>query len=425
MELIQDLLKYIDDSPTSYHASENARKILLAQGFQELSKEDSWDLKEKGKYFVVNGDSALIAFRIGSLGEDLAFQLIGSHGDSPGFRIKPNAEMLVKDGYIKLNTEVYGGPIYSTWYDRPLSIAGRVIVEEEGRLVSKLLNIEKDLLIIPNLAIHMNREVNNGYKYNAQKDTLPLLAMVEEELEKDNLLLNLLAEELRVNVESILDFDLYLYPREKGCQVGLKGEFLSVSRLDNLSMAYTSLRALIDAKESNKTNFVVIHDHEEIGSSTRAGAASPFLKDTLARVASFAQGEDAYYRALAKGFMISADLTHALHPNYTEAADPTNGPILNKGPAIKVAANRSYSTDAYSSAFFKQVCKKAGVPVQSFTNRSDKRGGSTIGPISLGQLDIAMVDVGNPTLAMHSVRELVGTKDQEYIYKAFLYFFQG
>lgn len=423
MNIVKEMLDYIDASPTAYHAAENTKEILKKEGFVEIFKEDKWDLEEGGKYYLINEDAAIIAFRLGSLGEDLKFQLVGSHGDAPGFRIKPESEISVNKDYIKLNTEVYGAPIYSTWYDRPLSLAGRVILEKEGKLVPRLLNIDKDLLVIQNLSFHMNRGINDGYKYNPQKDTLPILGMINEELEEGNVLLRLIAEELGVDRESILDFDLYLYPREKAGTVGINEEFVSAARLDNLSMAYTSLRALIDAKDSSATNIVVIYDHEEIGSRSRSGAASPFLQDTIVRIAAQAEGEEAYFRALSKSFMISADLAHALHPNYQDAADPTNAPIVNKGPVIKAAANRSYSTDGYSSAKFRQICKKAGVPVQNFTNRSDKRGGSTIGAITLGLLDISMVDVGNPCLGMHSVRELVGTKDQEYIYKAFLTFF--
>lgn len=426
--LINDLMAFIDSSPTCYQATNTIIEKLAASGFTKLEKESDWKLEKNGKYFIANNDSAVIAFRIGNTSKnELKFHLIGSHSDSPTFRIKPSSEMPVKDSYIKLNTEVYGGPIFSTWFDRPLSIAGRVFLRGDNPYepILKLINIDRDLLIIPNLAIHMNREINSGYSYNAQVDTLPLLAMINEELEKENILINLLSKELGVDKDEILDFDLYLYAREKAGLVGLNNEFISAGRLDNLAMAHASLAALIDSSESESTNVVIVTDNEEVGSMTRQGADSPMIADTLMRIVLSLTGEvQDYYKALSRSFMISSDMAHALHPNHSEKSDPTVYPVLNGGPAIKIAASKSYTSDAYSISVYKELCKNAGVPVQEFTNRSDSRGGSTIGPITSKHLDIASVDIGNPTLAMHSVRELAGVDDHYFVYKSFLEFYK-
>ncbi|MDO5037735.1 MAG: M18 family aminopeptidase [Tissierellia bacterium] len=422
MSIIEELMNFLDQSPTNFHAQAQARAHLEDAGFQELKKSEAWELKEGGAYYVSNQEGALLAFRLGSLKEeDFHFRLVASHGDSPTFKIKPSSEMKDKEGYVRLNTEVYGGPILSTWFDRPLSIAGQVWVKEGEGMASHLVKFDRDLLTIPSLAIHMNREVNEGYKFNPQKDTLPLLAMGQEG--EEGFLEGLLAQELGVDQEDILDFDLFLYNRDKASRLGLRGDFISSGRLDNLSMGFLSLKALIDSPAGPGTCGVILYDHEEVGSESRVGAGGPFIRDSLERIASFAQGQAAFYRGMDRSFMISADLTHGLHPNYRDKADPTNAPVLNGGPAIKQAASKSYASDAYSASFFRLLCQEAGVPVQSFSNRSDIRGGSTIGPISLGQLDIAMVDIGNPTLAMHSARELVGAQDQEALYKVFLHFY--
>lgn len=420
----QDLMDFLGKSPTSYQLVSNLAMELEKRDFIKLSKDVPWDVKEGEKYYFSQKDGAIVAFIMGSTKvEEFSFHIIGSHGDSPGFRIKPNSEMKAGKSYVKLNTEVYGGPIYSTWYDRPLTIAGQVSFSKNGRVESENIYVDKDLLIIPNLAIHMNREVNSGYKFNPQKDTLPLLGMVEEKLETDGYLLEVLSEFCNVKKEEILDFDLFLCPREKGTFVGAKEEFISSPRLDDGSMAYLSMRALWESKPSKATKMVVVFDHEEIGSHTIAGAQGAFFRDGLERIALSVGHREAYYLGMERGYMISADLTHAFHPNYEEAADPTNRPILNKGPVIKMAANGSYSTTGKTSAIFQELCKGAEVPYQFFTNRSDKRGGSTIGPIALEKLNIDMVDVGTPCLSMHSIRELVGSDDQKSMYKVFLEFF--
>ena len=426
-ELAEDLISFIDNSPTAFHAVDLTRELLLENDFEELFLEDKWELEKGGKYFTIKNYSALVAFKIGQNElEEEGFRLVGAHTDSPGFKIKPNPEMLVNNSYLKLNTEVYGGPILSSWFDRPLSLAGKVSLEGDHPLDPDefLIDFEKPLMIIPNLAIHMNREVNSGFEYNAQKHTLPLVAMVNEEFEKENFLLNLIADELEVEIDRILDFELYLYATEKGQLIGLNEEFISVGKLDNLGMVHAGINGLIDSQGTDATNVLIAFDNEEVGSTTKQGAASPMAKNILKRISlSLGKDEEEFLRALERSFIISADQAHAIHPNFTEKADPTNQPVINAGPVIKMAANQAYTTDSTSGAIYEYICRLAKVPVQRFTNRSDARGGSTIGPISSTQLNISSVDIGNALLGMHSVRELGGVKDQYYVYQSFIEFF--
>ncbi len=426
-ELAEDLISFIDNSPTAFHAVDLTRELLLENDFEELFLEDKWELEKGGKYFTIKNYSALVAFKIGQNElEEEGFRLVGAHTDSPGFKIKPNPEMLVNNSYLKLNTEVYGGPILSSWFDRPLSLAGKVSLEGDHPLDPDefLIDFEKPLMIIPNLAIHMNREVNSGFEYNAQKHTLPLVAMVNEEFEKENFLLNLIADELEVEIDRILDFELYLYATEKGQLIGLNEEFISVGKLDNLGMVHAGINGLIDSQGTDATNVLIAFDNEEVGSTTKQGAASPMVKNILKRISlSLGKDEEEFLRALERSFIISADQAHAIHPNFTEKADPTNQPVINAGPVIKMAANQAYTTDSTSGAIYEYICRLAKVPVQRFTNRSDARGGSTIGPISSTQLNISSVDIGNALLGMHSVRELGGVKDQYYVYQSFIEFF--
>lgn len=423
----QELIDFIYESPTAFHAVESVKKILLSYGFMEVREEDSWNLKKSGKYFFVKNQSALIAFVVGTGElEEEGFRIIGAHTDSPGFRIKPNADMEVEGSYVKLNTEVYGGPIINTWLDRPLSLAGRVALKGKNPFYPevKLLNIKKPILIIPNLAIHMNRNVNSGVELNRQKDILPLLSLVNEQFEKGKYLLKTIAKELNVNEEDILDFDLFLYEFEKGKIVGLNDEFISCGRLDDLSMVCSGIKALTEVPAGKATNIMVCFDNEEVGSTTKQGADSPFLSGTLERISiSMGKSREDYYRALSKSFMISSDLGHGLHPNYGEKSDPTNRPIVNKGPIIKVSASQSYTSDSLSSAVYRNICERAGVPVQVFVNRSDERGGSTIGPISSSHINISSVDMGIAIFSMHSIRELGGVKDYIYTIQSFKEFY--
>ena len=427
-ELAKELIEFINESPTAYHGAHTVKSMLDKVGYKEVKENEKWNLTCGGKYYFMKNGSAIIAFQIGSEEiENGGFKLIGAHTDSPTFKIKPNAEMKVENKYVKLNTEVYGGPILSTWFDRPLSLAGRVAIKGENPLKPsiKLIDLKKPLLIIPNLAIHMNREVNEGYKINRQKDTLPLLSLVNETLEKGNYLVELLAKELYCEKEDILDFELYPYEYEKGCLMGLNEEFISSGRLDDLSMVHAGIKALMDAEVSQATNVMVCFDNEEVGSATKQGGDSDFLKTILERIV-LALGKDRedFLRSLSESFMISADLAHAVHPNLGEKHDPVVRPVLGKGPVIKIAASQSYTSDSDSSAVYEMICRNAGVNVQKFVNRSDMRGGSTIGPISSTHLPIRSVDMGTPILAMHSIREFGAVKDHFDCIKSFTEFFR-
>ena len=428
-KLALELLEFIDNSPTAYHASDRVKGILEGEGYLELKESEKWQIEKGGKYYVHKNQSAIIAFEIGrgELETD-GFRIIGAHTDSPGFRIKPKAEIIEIDKYIKLNTEVYGGPILNTWFDRPLSLAGRVVIKGSTLLKPeiKLINIDKPILVIPNLAIHMNRNVNEGYPINKQKDTLPILGLVNKKLEEDNYLLNLVSEKIGVPKEGILDFDLFLYEYNKGCLIGIEEELISASRLDDLWMVFAGVKALIDSRKSKATNVMICIDNEEIGSLTAQGADSSFALNILERI-SLALGKDKeeFYRGLSNSLMISADLAHGVHPNYIEKHDPTNKPLLGNGPVIKIAASGSYSTDAYSSGIFKGLCEDASIPYQTFVNRSDLRGGTTIGPILSSKLSIPVIDMGAALLGMHSIRELASVSDNYNTINLFKAFMKG
>ncbi|MBU3160596.1 M18 family aminopeptidase [Clostridium frigoris] len=428
LEFAQNLIDYIYDSPTAYHAVARAKEDLSKAGFIEIKEEEKWELKKGGKYFVTKNDSALTAFVVGKGEiEESGFKIIGAHTDSPSFRIKPSPEMVVDNIYVKLNTEVYGGPILNTWMDRPLAVAGRVTLRSKDILhpKTKLVNIRRPIMIIPNLAIHMNRNINTGIELNKQKDLLPLLSMVNENLEKNNYLISAIAKELSVDLKQIIDFDLFLYEYEKGSIIGLNNEFISSSRLDDLAMVHAGISAISRGSAVQATNVIVCFDNEEVGSSTKQGADSNMLVDILERITiSLGKNREDFFRAISKSFVISADNAHAVHPNSPEKNDPTNKPYINKGPVIKISASQSYTTDSDSDAVYELICEKAGVPIQKFVNRSDARGGSTIGPISSTHLNIRSVDMGSPTLAMHSIRELGGVIDHFYVTKSFEEFYK-
>lgn len=428
MILAQELIDYIYESPSAFHAVETMKHRLLKEDFVELFEEDRWQLEKGKKYFTIKNSSALCAFITGTGAiEEAGFKIIGAHTDSPTFRVKPSPEMTAEGNYIRLNTEMYGGPILNTWLDRPLSLAGRVTVKAESILYPKtlLINIKRPILIIPNLAIHMNRNVNAGVELNRQKDMLPLLTLINDELEKDHYLINALVKELHIAQEDILDFDLYLYEYEKGKIMGLQNEFISSARLDDLAMVHAGMEALIHTTAKESTSILICFDNEEVGSTTKQGANSPLLAHILERIClSMGRGREDYFRALAKSFMISADLAHAVHPNSGEKHDPVNRPVINKGPVIKISASQSYMTDSNTGAVYEQICKSAGIPVQKFVNRSDERGGSTIGPISTSHINIRTVDMGTPILAMHSIRELGGVIDHTYAVKSFEQFYK-
>ena len=424
----ENMLDFIYESPTQFNAVAVSAEMLEKNGFEKLNPKENWKLEVGKKYYTTKNSSALVAFKINSDEiEKEGFRIIGSHTDSPGFRIKPNAEMESCGAYLKLNTEGYGGMILSTWLDRPLAMAGRVFLRGENpfKPVEKIVNINKPVCIIPNLAIHMNRSINDGYKYNKQTDMLPLVGLINEQLEKDNYMIKLLASELDVEVEEIIDFDIFLYEYEKGCFTGANEEFISTGRLDNLSMYYSSVEALLDSDSKSGISIAVGFDNEEVGSSTKQGADSNMLLNILERICiSLGKDRQQFFEAIENSFIISSDLAHAVHPNVNGMADPTNRPVMGKGPVIKVHAGQAYTSDGYSISAYKEICRECGVEYQEFVNKSDQRGGSTIGPISSTHIDIPSVDIGAPILSMHSIRELGCSEDFYNTYKTFVKFYE-
>ena len=433
--MIKRLLSFLDASPVNFLAVKNIADTLLANGFRRVDpSQPLGEVKSGDRFFVTKNDSSVFAFRIGNKPiADAGFNMICAHCDSPTFRIKPNAEMLTEGGIVKLNTEVYGGPIMSTWFDRPLTLAGRVIVRGEDVMHPQtlLLHIKRPLLQISNLAIHFNRQVNDGVALSKQKDVLPLLGQITSQLEAGNLLMNVILEELNGNAagcefcaKDILDFDLYLADATPACTFGVHNEFISSGRLDDLSMCYAGLEALIASDTTDTTQVLALFDNEETGSQTKQGAGSPFLSFMLKRIA-LAQSntEEAYYQAVERAFMISADNAHAWHPNYPEKYDPTNHPMLGGGPVIKFNAAQKYASDAVSAAVFAGLCEKAGVPCQRFVNHSDVAGGSTLGNILASSIPLRGVDMGNAILAMHSCRETGSVADHVFCVKVFTEFY--
>lgn len=408
------LLKFIQKSPTAFQAVEEMSQRLQKEGFKELKEEKHWDLKAGGNYFVTRNHSAVIAFSIPKK-PAWKFHIMASHSDSPALKIKENPEMEVEKAYIKLNVERYGGMLLAPWFDRPLSVAGRLIVRKNGEIQEKLVAVDKDLLVIPNLAIHMNREVNDGYKYNVQKDMLPLYS----DYDGKGSFMKLMAAEADVAEEDILGHDLFLYDRTPGTVWGANEEFISAPRLDDIQCAFASLEGFLRGERKESIAVHCVLDNEEVGSTTKQGAASTFLKDTLMRInMGLGRTQEEYLMTLADSFMVSADNAHALHPNHTDKTDPVNRPVLNGGIVIKYNANQKYCTDGVSAAIFKDICDRAEVPYQTFVNRSYMAGGSTLGNISNTQVPMKTVDIGLAQLAMHSVYETTGAKDTESLAKA-------
>ena len=409
----EELLNFIEKSPSCFHVIENMKEELLNDGFVELKEQEKWKIEEGGKYFVTRNGSSIISFKV-PCKDFKGFQIISSHSDSPSFKIKENPEMNVDNHYVKLNVEKYGGMLCAPWFDRPLSVAGRVMVRCEDGIKMMLVNVDRDFVMIPNLAIHMNREINDGYKYNAQKDMLPLFgdgAAKGKFMEE-------IAKAAGVAKEEIEGMDLFLYNRQKGSIWGSENEYMSSSKLDDLQCAYGSFRGFLEGESKMAVTVHCVMDNEEVGSGTKQGAASTFLKDVLKRMnAALGRTEEEYHMALASGFMISADNAHAVHPNQSDKADPVNRPYMNEGIVIKHSANQKYTTDAVSCAVMKLLCEKAGVPYQMFTNRSDMLGGSTLGNISNSQVSLNTVDIGLAQLAMHSPYETCGVKDIAYLIK--------
>ena len=419
MEQVKRMLEFIEKSPSSYHAVENVQKALEGAGYVPLLENSKWALSPGGKYYVARNGSSLIAFSIPEM-EPAGFHMIASHSDSPCFKIKEEPEMKVEDRYVKLNVEKYGGMILSTWLDRPLSVAGRVVAADgQGNTVIKNVDVDQDLFVIPNVAIHMNRDMNKGVEYNVQTDMLPLYG----EAGQDGAFQEMIAKAAGMESGDILGSDLFLYNREKGRVFGAKGEFLCAPRLDDLECVYASLQAMLCAVPERYINLMIVFDNEEVGST---GAASTFLQDTLKRIClAMGGGENDYHRLLADSFMISADNAHAVHPNHPEKADPTNRPYLNGGIVIKYHGSQKYTTDAVSAAVMKEICKRAEVPWQTYANRSDIAGGSTLGNLSAAQVPVRTADIGLPQLAMHSAYETAGARDVEYMIRAMECFYKA
>ena len=424
----REVIEFIDDSPSAYHAVKNSSDILEENGFQRLNPREEWKLKKGGQYFVKQSNSAIIAFTVGK-DVDLSrgFKIFGSHTDSPCFRIKPNPEMITEN-IIRLNTEVYGGPILSTWFDRPLSIAGRVILRTNDPFFPRTVAIKFDepLMTIPNLAIHQNRDVNNGVKIDRQKDVLPVIGLMNETFEKDNFLLNYIFDKINLKKEDVLDFDLYVYNTEKGCLLGANEEFISAPRIDNLVSVYAGLLGLVESEHNQKQiNVFVAFDNEEIGSATKQGADSNYLTHTLERIVlGLGYTRENFLRMLRGSFMLSADAAHAAHPAHMNKTDPTSRGKINEGISVKISARQKYTSDGFSTSVIKQIIDGTDIKIQPFVNESNELGGSTIGPISSTHLEIDGIDVGIPMLAMHSARELCGVSDVYFLKELATEFFE-
>lgn len=422
---IEEFIQFLKNSPTAFHAADYFARRLSEQGFEELSERKRWNVCPGGSYFTRRNSSSIIAFRIGTGLEDYSFKIAASHSDSPSFKVKENAELIVRNQYTQLNTEGYGGMLCASWMDRPLSVAGRVILRGREGLKECLLKVDRDLLVIPSVAIHMNRGANEDSSYNKQVDMLPLFSGCPQKRGEGSLKA-LAAEQLGTDPADILGMDLYLYNRMEPSVWGADEEFISAARLDDLQCAYTSFAGFLKARDSRAVNVFACFDNEEVGSATKQGAGSTFLADVLYRVnGALGRSQEEYRQAAASSFMISCDNAHAVHPNHPEKTDRKNCVYMNQGIVIKSHAGQQYTSDAFSSAVWKHICEEAGVPVQYFANRSDMRGGSTLGNIAMSQVSMNAVDIGLPQLAMHSAWETAGVKDSLFMIRAAETFFNS
>ena len=419
MDILKDLMDFLDSSVTMFHAINECEKVLQRSGFIYLPENGKWNIN-KGKYYTKRNSSSLIAFDIAE--GDYHFQISAAHSDSPTFKLK-DRPVIEANGYLKLNVEGYGGMINATWLDKPLTLAGRVMVNTDKGIETRLLHIDRDLLIIPNVPIHFNREINKGFAFNNQVDMLPIFSAGNlKEADFDNIL----AKELGIEAEAILAKDLYLVNRQKAAIIGFDNELISSGRLDDLECVYTSLRGFVEAENKNHINVFAVFDNEEVGSVTKQGAMSTFLASTLDRVnTALGKSKEEYYRAIAKSILISCDNAHAVHPNHPELFDVKNRPVLNQGIAIKESANQKYTTDAFSRAILKKILEKKNIPYQTFANRSDIAGGSTLGNLSNTVVSMNAVDIGLPQLAMHSAYETAGAKDVVYAFETLKAFFEA
>ena len=404
----QALLDFLHSSPTPYHAVKSMSDILDANGFQKLSESDSWSLKKNGRYYVTRNDSSIVAFCVGDTRK--GFRMVGAHTDSPCLKVKPKPE-LTKHSYMQLGVEVYGGALLNPWFDRDLSLAGRVqYLSTDNKLKSQLINFEKAIAIIPSLAIHLDREANKNRSVNPQTDIPPVLFQMDKDEKADfrDILKQQLIAEGHDDCQEVMEFDLSFYDVNRPAIIGMRDDFIASARLDNLLSTYVSLHALINHKEGDATALLVSNDHEEVGSKSATGAQGPLLKNVLERIVG--TGE-ALTQSMSKSMLISTDNAHAVHPNYSDRHDGNHGPVINKGTVLKINANQRYATNDETASLFTLLSRKVNAPVQHFVTRTDLGCGSTIGPLTAGELGLKTLDVGLPTFGMHSIRELAGTKD--------------
>ncbi|MGQ7956741.1 M18 family aminopeptidase [Pseudomonas sp. SP16.1] len=422
-ELNQGLIDFLNASPTPFHATTSLAMRLEAAGYRHLDERAPWHTEAGGRYYVTRNDSSLIAFKLGKRpAVDGGIRLVGAHTDSPCLRVKPNPE-LQRQGFFQLGVEVYGGALLAPWFDRDLSLAGRVTYRRDGRVESQLIDFYQPIAVIPSLAIHLNREANQGWAINAQNELPPILAQLASSETADfrALLAEQLAMEHDFNPDAVLDYELSFYDTQSAAIVGLNQDFIAGARLDNLLSCYAGLQALIDSGDE-ETCVLVCTDHEEVGSCSACGADGPFLEQVLRRV--LPEG-DAFVRTIQRSLLVSADNAHGVHPNYADKHDGNHGPKLNAGPVIKINSNQRYATNSETAGFFRHLCLENEVPVQSFVVRSDMGCGSTIGPLTASQLGVRTVDIGLPTFAMHSIRELAGSHDLDHLLKVLTAFYSS
>ena len=415
----ENLLGFIEKSPSSFHVIENLKDEFLKKGYTQLFEGDKWNVKHGEKYFVIRNGSSFMGFNIPKKSFD-SYMICASHSDSPSFKLKPDFEAEASGLYVKFNVEKYGGMIYSSWLDRPLSVAGRVVYADKKGITSSIVNIDRDLCLIPSLAIHMNKEANSGYALNPQKDMLPLSGSIAT---KGALLMEI-ASSLKIDADAIIDYDLFLYNRTESKIWGTENEYFSSSRIDDLQCVYSSKSAFLEVENQKAMNIISVFDNEEVGSGTKQGAMSTFLTDTLERLCESLKISSSEFKQItSNSFILSADNGHALHPNYPEKNDITSFPTLNGGVLIKYNANQQYTTDGVSGAIFKEILKKNDIPYQAYVNRSDIPGGSTLGNLLNRHLSVNSIDIGAPQLSMHSAYETAGVKDTTYLIDAIKAFY--
>jgi aspartyl aminopeptidase len=413
----QSLLNFLQASPTPFHATDSMASILLSAGYTELFEDQSWNLNEQAGYFIRRNDSSIIAIWLADKSQ--ALRLLGAHTDSPCLKVKPNANLTGK-GYFQLGVEVYGGALLAPWFDRDLSLAGRVHARIDGKIKSVMINFERAIATVPSLAIHLDRDVNTNRSINPQTQLPPVLSIMGENKQDLNSILMAEVRKQYESVESILEYELFFYDTQPAAIIGLENEFIASARLDNLLSCYVGLQALLSA-ESNQNKLLICTDHEEVGSISACGAQGAFLQQLIERV--WPDNEERN-RILAGSLMISVDNAHAIHPNYSDRHDQNHGPVLNAGPVIKINANQRYATNSFTSAVFKQLCNDVGAKYQTFVARTDLGCGSTIGPVIAADLGVDTIDIGVPTFGMHSIRELAGSEDAFELAKVLTHFYE-